>query len=62
MYVSISHHRYLYNDEDMSQRLSSYEIPRPYRFNTDERVNTGSVQDEPHGEESVKSAIYTTVI
>ena len=46
----------------MTPRVASYEIPRAYGFNTDETVNTGPVQDEPHREESVESGVYVTII
>ena len=52
----------MYNDEDMTLRVAPYEIPRVYGFNTNETVNTGPVQDETHGEESVESGVYLTVM
>lgn len=59
--VTISHRRYMYNAEEMTMKVAPYEIPKVYGFNTDETVNTGPVQDEPHREESVESGVYITV-
>ena len=63
-YLRILHHRYLYNDEGMTPSGTPYEIPRVYGFNTDEKENTGPVQDELNGEctESAESGVYMTVM